>query len=62
MTAHAIGPEPKRSAVTDPQRRTYAEGLAFALAAERRLPLLRRAARGLSRGDYQLASDMVRKR
>jgi DNA-directed RNA polymerase specialized sigma24 family protein len=59
MRTHAIGPEPRRPVVADQQRRVYAEGLAFALGAERRLPLLKRAARILSRGDKHLASDMV---
>ena len=59
MTVRAIRVEPRRPAVADRQRRVYAEGRAFAMVAEQRLPLLRRAARTLSRGDRQLADDMV---
>jgi hypothetical protein len=58
MSAHAIKREPRRVAVAYRQRRVFAEGLAFSLAAERLRPVLRRAARVLSRSDYQLAQDM----
>lgn len=56
--SYAIKREPRRLAVAIRQRRVYAEGLAFSAAAERLLPLLRRAARVLSRNDEQLALDM----
>jgi hypothetical protein len=58
MSACAIKREPARVAVAYRQRRVFAEGLAFSLAAERLMPVLRRAARVISRGDYQLAQDM----
>jgi hypothetical protein len=58
MSEYAIRREPRRVAVAYRQRRVFAEGLAFSLAAERMLPVLQRTAQVLSRGDYQLAQDM----
>jgi DNA-directed RNA polymerase specialized sigma24 family protein len=59
MSEYAIKREPRRVAVAYRQRRVFAEGLAFSLAAERMRPVLERSARVISRGDYQLAQDMV---
>ena len=58
-TSAAIKREPQRLEVAYRQRQVYTETRAFAAAAERLLPLLGRAAGVLSRGDAQLAQDMV---
>jgi DNA-directed RNA polymerase specialized sigma24 family protein len=54
-----IAPEPRRFAVARRQRHIFAEGLGFALAAERQMQFLRRAARVFAGGDPDLAEDMV---
>jgi DNA-directed RNA polymerase specialized sigma24 family protein len=59
MSEWTIREEPRRPAVADRQREVYAEGWAFTEVAVRWFPVLKRAARWLSRGDVQLASDMV---
>jgi hypothetical protein len=59
MIARAIGVEPKRAAIARRQRQVFAEGLGFALAAEKRMRFLERSARVFSRGDCELAQDMV---
>lgn len=59
MTDRAVRREPRRPAVVQRQTRACTEERAMAVAVRDRLPLLRRAARVLSRGDWQLAEDMV---
>lgn len=59
MSDYAIRREPRAVAVEYRQRHVFAEGFAFRLAVERMLPVLKRAARVLSRGDGELADDMV---
>ncbi len=59
MTQRAIGPEPKRIAVGERQRRVYMEGRAFAVAAAEWLPVLRRASKRLTRGEPYLEDDLV---
>jgi DNA-directed RNA polymerase specialized sigma24 family protein len=54
-----IREEPRQPAVADRQREVYAEGWAFTEVAVRWFPVLKRAARWLSRGDVQLANEMV---
>ena len=54
-----IEPEPRRFAVARRQRHVFAEGRGFALAAERQMQFLRRAARVFAGGDPDLAEDMV---
>jgi hypothetical protein len=54
-----IPAEPRRFAVARRQRHIFAEGLGFAVAAERQMQFLRRAARVFAGGDPDLAQDMV---
>lgn len=54
-----IGVEPRLFRVARAQRQIFAEGLGFAVAAERHMLFLRRAARVFAAGDPDLAEDMV---